>query len=230
MGKPSPVPSEIRKTVDRLWHAKLEANSALYDPPDNPTPEDILLAKERTRVIGRAIDHTKPRAARVVRLRYGIGCEPHTLDQVAEQYGVGREHIRQIEAKAFRIMRHPARGLRDYATGRKYRFSGKACRNLHVPEWKRAEQRAAEQAAEQMEREIDALQELAWADYREQRDAHAIADAQRWHEEDMRRQIEARIDLQRRHVQHSEESFQDYVAHLYAACGVPLRYHPMRRR
>lgn len=43
----------------------------------------------------------------VVRLRYGLA--PMTLQQVGDRYGVSKERIRQIVAKAFRRLRHPRR-------------------------------------------------------------------------------------------------------------------------
>jgi RNA polymerase primary sigma factor len=51
-----------------------------------------------------------PREERVLRMRFGIGLKSeHTLEEVGEQFGVTRERIRQIEAKALRKMRHPSR-------------------------------------------------------------------------------------------------------------------------
>ena len=48
------------------------------------------------------------REAKVLRLRYGLddGIQ-RTLEQVGKEFGVTRERIRQIEAKAFRRIRHP---------------------------------------------------------------------------------------------------------------------------
>jgi RNA polymerase sigma factor (sigma-70 family) len=50
------------------------------------------------------------RQERVLRLRFGIGVlEDKTLEEVGEKLSVTRERIRQIEAKALRHLRHPAR-------------------------------------------------------------------------------------------------------------------------
>lgn len=50
------------------------------------------------------------REAKILRMRFGIGMRTdHTLDQVGKQFGVTRERIRQIEAKALHKLRHPSR-------------------------------------------------------------------------------------------------------------------------
>jgi len=57
------------------------------------------------------------REERVIRLRYGLDDgRNHTLEEVGKEFGVTRERIRQIEAKAIKKLRHPARSkqLRDY--------------------------------------------------------------------------------------------------------------------
>jgi len=55
--------------------------------------------------------HTlSPREEKVVKMRFGLedGSE-HTLEEVGRSFAVTRERIRQIEAKALRKLRHPAR-------------------------------------------------------------------------------------------------------------------------
>ena len=55
----------------------------------------------------------------VLTYRFGLnGCQEHTLEEVGEKYKVTRERIRQIEAKALKKLRHPAKakyliGLRE---------------------------------------------------------------------------------------------------------------------
>ena len=56
------------------------------------------------------LDTLTPRERRVVQLRFGlIDGHPRTLEEVGRRFGVTRERIRQIEAKALRKMRHPSR-------------------------------------------------------------------------------------------------------------------------
>ena len=60
------------------------------------------------------------REERVLRLRYGLDDgRSRTLEEVGKEFGVTRERIRQIEAKAIRKLRHPTRSKRfgDYRNG-----------------------------------------------------------------------------------------------------------------
>ena len=61
------------------------------------------------------------REERVLRLRYGLDDgRPRTLEEVGKEFGVTRERIRQIEAKALRKLRHPSRAKKfgDYRGSR----------------------------------------------------------------------------------------------------------------
>lgn len=53
------------------------------------------------------------REARVLKMRFGLnGSRPMTLEEVGQKFGVTRERIRQIEAKALRKLRHPSKRKR----------------------------------------------------------------------------------------------------------------------
>jgi RNA polymerase primary sigma factor len=59
------------------------------------------------------------REREVLEMRFGLkDGQGHTLEEVGQEFGVTRERIRQIEAKALRKLRHPfrSRKLRDYLT------------------------------------------------------------------------------------------------------------------
>jgi RNA polymerase sigma factor (sigma-70 family) len=77
---------------------------------ENYTAEDMLIAKDGAGYIRDILDSLTPREAKVLRLRFGIDMpSEYTLEEVGEMFGITRERIRQIEAKALRKMRHPAR-------------------------------------------------------------------------------------------------------------------------
>ncbi len=63
------------------------------------------------------LDSLTPRERRVLQLRFGLDDgRSRTLEEVGKEFGVTRERIRQIEAKALRKLRHPSRSkkLKDY--------------------------------------------------------------------------------------------------------------------
>ncbi len=80
---------------------------------DAPAPADaasMLLLKEQLNEVLRTLT---PREAKVLALRFGLeDGHPHTLEEVGSEFGVTRERIRQIEAKALRKLRHPSRSKR----------------------------------------------------------------------------------------------------------------------
>ncbi|MGN0927916.1 MAG: RNA polymerase sigma factor RpoD [Succinivibrio sp.] len=86
-------------------------DSSIVVPAEAATSESLKNA------INSVLDEMPPREAQVLRMRFGIGMpSDHTLEEVGRQFGVTRERIRQIEAKALRKLRHPCRsqGLRGF--------------------------------------------------------------------------------------------------------------------
>jgi len=74
------------------------------------------LLKEQVQSI---LDSLNERERAVLEMRFGLkDGQGHTLEEVGQAFGVTRERIRQIEAKALRKLRHPfrSRKLRDYLT------------------------------------------------------------------------------------------------------------------
>ena len=74
-----------------------------------PKPDEVLEEKEKAQVVGEMLDSLTPREARVLRMRFGIGCEEHTLEEAGKKLNVTKERIRQMESKAMRKMQHPSR-------------------------------------------------------------------------------------------------------------------------
>lgn len=51
-----------------------------------------------------------PREERIIKLRYGLEDNTiHTLEDIAKEFGITRERVRQLEVKAIRRLRHPSR-------------------------------------------------------------------------------------------------------------------------
>jgi RNA polymerase primary sigma factor len=60
--------------------------------------------------VAEALAELTPREQRIIRMRFGIGdTQDHTLEEIGQVFGVTRERIRQIEAKALEKLRHPTR-------------------------------------------------------------------------------------------------------------------------
>ena len=59
------------------------------------------------------LENLTVREKKVLQLRFGLeDGRPRTLEEVGQEFGVTRERIRQIEAKALRKLRHPSRSER----------------------------------------------------------------------------------------------------------------------
>lgn len=84
---------------------------------DAPAPAEaasFMLLKEQLEEV---LDTLTPREEKVLRLRFGLDDgRARTLEEVGQHFGVTRERIRQIEAKALRKLRHPSRSkkLKDF--------------------------------------------------------------------------------------------------------------------
>ena len=80
-------------------------------PPDEAT--QTMLREQVRSVLG----SLSSRESRIISLRFGLDDgRQRTLEEVGHEFGVTRERIRQIEAKALRKLRHPSRSkrLKDY--------------------------------------------------------------------------------------------------------------------
>ena len=97
-----------------------ESDSFLGDfIPDNNSqaPSDAVSYQLLKEQVGDVLDSISQRERRVLQLRFGLeDGRSRTLEEVGREFGVTRERIRQIEAKALRKLRHPTRSkkLRDF--------------------------------------------------------------------------------------------------------------------
>ncbi|HEY2706175.1 MAG TPA: RNA polymerase sigma factor RpoD [Candidatus Dormibacteraeota bacterium] len=75
-----------------------------------PAPLEIASLAMLRAEVEQVLDTLTPRERRVLQLRFGlVDGQQRTLEEVGRRFGVTRERIRQIEAKALRKLRHPAR-------------------------------------------------------------------------------------------------------------------------
>ena len=113
-----------------LVNASKELRSAYYnygylrdeDIPELPCiplegeyvdPIEEVYKKDVARLIKEALDDVTPRQEKVLRLRFGIGvAQEHTFEEIGVVLNLSRTRIGQIEAKALRHMKHPARSYK----------------------------------------------------------------------------------------------------------------------
>ncbi len=96
-----------------------EEDSKIGDliPDENMlSPQEVAQQNMLKEQLMGVLESLTPREQKVIRLRYGLDdSHPRTLEEVGREFSVTRERIRQIEAKALRKLRHPAKlkRLRD---------------------------------------------------------------------------------------------------------------------
>ena len=83
------------------------------------SPEEYTTAELLKEELSSVLETLTEREEKVLKLRFGLDDgQCRTLEEVGQIFGVTRERIRQIEAKALRKMRHPSRSkkLKDFLT------------------------------------------------------------------------------------------------------------------
>ena len=96
--------------------AALESTRIIEDE-NLPGPVDAASREMLKQHMREILDSLNKRERDVLEMRYGLrDGKYYTLEEVGEAFGVTRERVRQIEAKALRKLRHPLRSrkLRDY--------------------------------------------------------------------------------------------------------------------
>jgi RNA polymerase primary sigma factor len=124
MGVP---PENVRSMMDASQHAIAlerpvgdDGDSEFGDfieDQETPSPVDSATQHLLQETIEEVLSELTPRQSHILRLRFGLGGgEPHTLEEIANKFGLSRERIRQLEKEALRRLRHPrlAHNLRDY--------------------------------------------------------------------------------------------------------------------
>ena len=84
---------------------------------NSPSPADAATAQLLREQLFKALATLPERESRLLQLRFGlVDDRSRTLEEVGREFGLTRERIRQIEAKALRKLRHPsrARQLKDF--------------------------------------------------------------------------------------------------------------------
>jgi len=110
----------MQKPISLATPMNQDEDSYLEDFIENPADESpSKTASEyfRKQEIRNVLSTLTDREKEVIVLRFGLeNGYPHTLEEVGQRFGVTRERIRQIEAKAIRKLKHPSRTkfLRDF--------------------------------------------------------------------------------------------------------------------
>jgi RNA polymerase primary sigma factor len=111
--KVSQEPASLEAPVGEEEDSRL--GDFIQDASASPTDQATqALLKDHIR---ETLETLSPREAKVLEYRFGLeDGKQRTLEEVGKEFGVTRERIRQIEAKAIRKLRHPTRAkkLRDY--------------------------------------------------------------------------------------------------------------------
>lgn len=95
----------IRKAV-KAWNSPTQSGSDdgettindLVADTHNPTPDTAVMDSDELRQLGMLLESIDERAAKILKLRYGLeGEDPMTLKEIGQRIGLTRERVRQIE-------------------------------------------------------------------------------------------------------------------------------------
>jgi RNA polymerase sigma-32 factor len=119
-------------TIDRRLRGDVSLNAPIHDEDEggqtldwlvDPAPtSEVTLAEEqetkhRRQALANALANLNPRERNIFTARW-LNEESATLDQLASEYGVSRERVRQIEQRAFQKVKNAMLTSRHEADGR----------------------------------------------------------------------------------------------------------------
>jgi RNA polymerase primary sigma factor len=118
------ISSERVEEIQRIAQEPVSLETPIGEEEDNqlgdfledkemPNPEEVAASLILREQLEEMLADLGEREREVLRLRFGLeDGHAHTLEDVGKRFGVTRERIRQIEAKALRKLRHPSRSRR----------------------------------------------------------------------------------------------------------------------
>ena len=108
-------PQALEEITNNKAEREMSAASFLLDSSVETllleqNPETKVTQDSLRRQVQGVLSTLSPREQKVIAMRFGLdGDGPKTFDEIGEVFNIGRERVRQIEAKAFRMLRHPSR-------------------------------------------------------------------------------------------------------------------------
>lgn len=128
IGEKMEMTAEKVQNIQRISREPISLESTVGEEEDSSlgdfisdsstlNPHESMLQDMTIQALDEILETLTDREEKVLRLRYGLfDGKTYTLEEVGREFGVTRERIRQIEAKAMRKLKHPSRQqkLRDF--------------------------------------------------------------------------------------------------------------------
>jgi len=127
IGEVMELPTEKIREIMKISQKTTSLETPIGDDDDSylgdfipdesqPSPYDATSKRLLKENLSEVLASLSDREAKVLKMRFGLGFKPMTLEEVGKKFGVTRERIRQIEAKALRKLKHPSKRkqLQDY--------------------------------------------------------------------------------------------------------------------